>query len=554
MARRLPLQSARVALVSFAMTAVRGEGFYTSLDSLAASEREYTRILVARVLALRPHLLLVKSQVSRLALTMLEQAGVIVVWNIPDSSMDAIARVTQSDIITSVDRLALSPRLGRCGSFTVDTYHSHHLQGKKRSFLRFSGTPKDLGCSVILRGGGQSLLGQIKSTLELCLLAAHNLRLEEALRETDVLSVLPEPTSAENAKSSRFLHDTFDETFCSPSIDAPVSAALRDYRGTLMSISAHIQIPPPYPLVRLQEERSVLSRLEEQLHRQPSDHDRSENDTTLTEVETAAIASESHRSTNETTSQTKAPGMDSERTSNSDTDTIGDSDQAAVAQAEITLDHSSDVEKQVRDILPSREQMILKTRCALARTRHAADAKLVGSMTNDGSLTPFARQRLCVLHAVVSSATRKPCIGPRLEHLEYYGAEGFTLGNYLEIKCHNTSKICHAKDCGLQDILHYDAFVHNDVRIQLFCERFVCPIAGQEESLLTWEFCKLCEAATPVSVVNDDAKAYSWAKLLEAHFYTRQSPSACPHPMLTDRIRYFAYRVSEKRLSTALPL
>lgn len=187
--------------------------------------------------------------------------------------------------------------------------------------------------------------------------------------------------------------------------------------------------------------------------------------------------------------------------------------------------------------------MSLKTRCAMAQARHALDAKYVSSMNHDESLTPFAHQKLSVLHAVVSSATRKPCIGPRIEHLEYYGQDDYTLGNYLEIKCQNTSKICHAKECGLQDILHYDAFIHNDVRIQLFCERFVCPIAGQEDSLLTWEFCKVCEAATPVSVVNEDAKAYSWAKLLEAHFYTDQSSSACPHPKLVDRIRYFAYKV-----------
>lgn len=53
-----------------------------------------------------------------------------------------------------------------------------------------------------------------------------------------------------------------------------------------------------------------------------------------------------------------------------------------------------------------------------------------------------------------------------------------------------------------------------------------------------------CESATPVSVVNEDAKAYSWAKFLEAHFYTKHTKSACEHKALPDRIRYFAYKVS----------
>lgn len=543
MIRKLPLQSPRVALLSFSLTAVRGEGYYTSLDNLAASEREYTRILVARVLALRPHLLVVKSQVSRLALGMLEQAGVVVVWNIPDSAMDAIARVTQSDIITSVDRLALSPRLGRCGAFTVETYHSQFLHGKKRSFLQFTGTPKDLGCSIILRGGGRMLLGEIKSILELCLLTAHNLRLEEAMRDTDILSLSSSrpPSYGQEHKHSLRSHATLDGESGDDDADDQdaVPGPLNDYRKTLMSISAHIQIPPPYPLLRLQEERSILSKMEAELCLY---RDR---------LQKPAVADPNNEKRDATSTDEQAPD---------DASISGDSKEASVEGEEkplnapsessqpssptIGLDQSGDVEPQVASVLPSREEMSLKTRYALAQARHTLDVKLASSIDHKKILTPFAHQSLSVLHAVVSSATRKPCIGPRIEHMEFYTGSDLTLGNYLEIRCQNTSKICHAKDCGLQEILHYDAFIHNDVRIQLFCERFVCPIAGQEDSLLTWEFCKLCEAATPVSVVNDDAKAYSWAKLLEAHFYTEESFATCAHPKMADRIRYFAYKVS----------
>ncbi|CAO1623069.1 unnamed protein product [Sympodiomycopsis kandeliae] len=546
MLRKLPLHSARVALVSFALTAIRGEGHYTSLDNLSASEREYTRILVARITALRPHLLVVKSQVSRLALEMLEAAGIVVVWNVPNSSMEAIARVTQSDIITSVDRLALSPRLGRCGSFAVNTYHSALLQGKKRSFLQFTGTPKDLGCSVILRGGGRALLGKIKSILELSLLTAHNLRLEEAMRDTDILSILPEPNVQGNSKIEQLLRDSDgDQTFCSPSIDGPVSAALRDYRHTLLSISAHVRIPPPYLLIKLQQERLALASLEKELEQQsqetteelPSDHQPAEE-------EQAEETTAESTSSSPTIDPDETLGDDSIRTVRSaseETAKASPSEKDPIDEPlVIELDETDDVVGQCAAILPSREQMRIKTKRALVQARHAIDAKSVTSMTN--YLTPFAHQKLTLLHAVVSTATRKPCVGPDIDNLEFYGLSDFTLGNYLEIKCQSTSKICHVKDCGLQEILHYDLFIHNDVRIQLFCERFVCPIAGQENSLLTWEYCKVCEAATPVSVVNEDAKSYSWAKLLEAHFYTAQTSSSCPHPNLPDRIRYFAYK------------
>jgi 1-phosphatidylinositol-3-phosphate 5-kinase len=525
MVRRLPLRSARVALLSFSLTAVKGEGQYVSLDALTASEREYTRIMVARVLALRPHLLIVRDQVSRMALDMLEQAGIVVVWKVPESSMASIARVTQSDIVTSLDRLALQPRLGRCGVFAADTYHSMLLPGKRRSFLRFTGTPKELGCSIILRGGGQALLGKIKSILEFCLLAAHNLRLEESMRNVD-LALLPEPRDADletraggddcekpenpgvrsgegEAGSTRQAdanHNSVDAA------DAKVTAALQDYRSTLLSMSARLQIPPPYPLIRLRNEQAVLNDLKCELQ---SDKDAQR----IEQLEVTSTHSpvlhnekgldgeaEKNGESRQQDQVTTAPREDSDEEAKTDDpvpagDPSSDPAKQASLQAEaqpLALDEKMDVEKQVSAVLPSSATMSLQTRFAVARSRHAFDVKILPSLVDIGKegLTPFCHQRLTVLHSFINSSTLKPCIGPRIEQMEFYGKEDHTLGDFLDSKCVGSSQVCKAKNCGLQQILHYDSYIHHQVRIQCFCERFVCPIAGQELSILTWEYCK----------------------------------------------------------------
>lgn len=526
MVRRLPLHNARVALLSFPLTAVRGEGQYVSLDALTASEREYTRIMVARVLALRPHLLIVREQVSRMALDMLEQAGIVVVWKVPESSMASIARVTQSDIVTSLDRLALQPRLGRCGIFAADTYHSMLLPGKRRSFLRFTGTPKELGCSIILRGGGQALLGKIKCILEFCLLAAHNLRLEDSMRNVD-LALLPEPREADSdtpAGSDEVENEGTPENHAggieagstrqvdanSSSVDAAdakVTSALKDYRSTLLSMSARLQIPPPYPLIRLRNEQAVLNDLKSELQ---SDNDAQrivqlavplthspvlsnekaldgEAGKTGEGREQLQVTSTSEEKDNDEKAATDDPGPAGTQLSDPEKQISPRTDEQL-----LTLDEKMDVEKQVSAVLPSSATMSLQTRFAVARSRHAFDVKILPSLVDVGKegLTPFCHQRLTVLHSFINSSTLKPCIGPRIEQMEYYGKEDHTLGDFLDSKCIGSSQVCKAKNCGLQQILHYDSYIHHQIRIQCFCERFVCPIAGQELSILTWEYCK----------------------------------------------------------------
>lgn len=497
MLRRLPLKNSRVILLAFPLTAVKSDGHYLSLETLSASEREYTRILVGRVLSLRPHLLVIKDQVSRLALDMLDEAGVVVVCKVPESSLAAIARVTQAEIVTSADRLALRPRLGRCGAFSVDTYHSGLYSSKRRSFLRFSGTAKQLGCSFILRGGGQELLGKVKAVLELLLLAAHNLRLEESMRDAS-LSLLPvrktHSKTLYDCQTDEPEHETLAELLPG-GVDSTVISALRDHEATLLSISTQIDIPPPYPLIRLQQQARALRAIEKEM--QLKKEGAAESDTPASETDHKAASLSETEETPDADAEAVSPNM----VQNDDAEDAPSSPNISAitipakppsdGMKEPTLYIETDVAPKIADILPSEQELELQTRCALANSRHDTDARyLIGSLRDASRNTPFAHQRLPVLHTLVSSATMRACEGPRVEQIEFYGHNDQTISSYLDTKCASSSTACKSKGCGLQRILHFDSYVHHDVRVQIFCERFVCPIAGQETSLLTWEYCK----------------------------------------------------------------
>ncbi|CAO1628143.1 unnamed protein product [Parajaminaea phylloscopi] len=540
MLRRLPLKNARVILLAFPLTAIRSEGHYVSLETLSASEREYTRILVGRILSLRPNLLVTKDQVSRLALEQLDNAGVVVVSKVPESSMSAISRVTQAEIVTSADRLALRPRLGRCGTFAVDTYHSEQEASKRRSFLHFSGTAKHLGCSFVLRGGGQELLGKVKAILELLLLAAYNMRLEQSMK-TAQLSLIPSPTKLDGELDDPKVRrvNSEDDEMLPGGLRSTVDRALQGHNSTMLSISRDVKIPPPFPLLKLHQDAANLRQLElEQDDAGRTQARAGDNATSYNADASPEPAAEKQSTPEDTTDDCRGEddGNDAEKPTTA-------SEAQHSCSVEPTLDESCDLAPQVALVLPSDDQMKLKTRLALASARHEHDAKyIMRALKETSEGTPFTHQCLPVLHSSVSSASMRPCEGPRVIRIEFYGAGDSTIADHLDSKCNLSSHTCKAKSCGLQRILHFDSYVHNDVRVQIFCERFVCPIAGQENSLLTWEYCKVCEAATPVSVVHEEAKAYSWAKFLEAHFYTHRATAECKHELLTDRIRYFAYK------------
>ncbi|KAI8823387.1 uncharacterized protein EV422DRAFT_611449 [Fimicolochytrium jonesii] len=258
-----PIANPKIMLLTFALEYQRVENQFLSLEPLLAQEREHLKNLVSRVVALRPDVVLVEKTVSRIALEYFLEANVAIAYNVKGSVIEALARCTKGDIIASMDKLALEPKLGTCESFNIKTFMNSSIPGYRKTFLYFAGCPKELGCTIVLRGGTQAELAKIKQIADLMAFVVYNLKLETFLFR-DQFAMEP-PTDSEPV--DKFLLEGLpDSAGAVPAVkktaDAtPLSKAIRPYEEIILSASPHVKFPLPYLLMRLKEEeqRMLLS-------------------------------------------------------------------------------------------------------------------------------------------------------------------------------------------------------------------------------------------------------------------------------------------------------
>lgn len=580
MARSLPLHNARILVVTFSLDYHRDVEQYVSLDSLIAQEHEYTKILVSRITALRPHLLVTEKTVSRLALDMLEEAGVIVVLNVKPSAIEAISRCTQADIVSSIDRLSLEPRLGRCINFDVETFEHVTQVDKRKNLMRFSGPAKDLGCTILVRGGNADLLHRIKAIVALSVFVGYNLRLEEHLmRDEGAILVYEGPDVDGESSGDKFkAPDLTPKLDASPKLDGnadfvqlkeKIADSLKPYDTMLLSASASVRLPPPYPLAKMKEEGDNLLRLKERDEAEETERiirDEKKgfeasssiisNDLEKLSTSPPSISAgelelrlEKHEEVEKgSTSLLSKLEPDAHRQESSDVTPIPTPTQSTHHHHPATVSHTGGRDQDLTSLLRSPAEVARESEYHLARARYGKHLKDWQSYLNrkegEVSITPFAHQRLVMLSSkVTNDSTHKFCSGPALHQVEFYGFGDETLGQYLERTCEDATKICSAKGCDRQNILHNQLYVHHQTQVQVLLERFVCPVPGEENRLLMWSYCKICSKPTQISGVSSETWSLSYSKYLELQFYPGNViPSVCSHDFFRDHIRYFAYK------------
>jgi 1-phosphatidylinositol-3-phosphate 5-kinase len=289
----------RIMLVTFPLEFHRVEGQYMQFGQILRQEKEYLGNLASRIAALRPHVVLVEKTVSRLALDALVKHNIVVARNVKPSAIATIARMTQGDEFSSIDKLAIEPRLGHCARFRLQTFDHPLIPERRKTYMRFEGCNSDLGCTIILRGGDIETLRRVKRVTRFLTFIVRNLKLETHLWKDSVISLpcfnpdaiplslckslglhtkvadffqqrtfssvashlrnsAPALFGAPSASSSRDDDDDIDPDI--PSEEAEqirlsrrIDQSLEPYRTTFISVSATLRFTPPFPVLKMKE-------------------------------------------------------------------------------------------------------------------------------------------------------------------------------------------------------------------------------------------------------------------------------------------------------------
>lgn len=172
----------RILIVSFPIEYQRQQQHqFMSLEPVMSQEKEFLKMVVARIRNHQPEVVLAQRNVAGLALQSLAEAGIAVTYNVKASVISAVSRCTGTPIISSMDMLSLPITMGRCAVFEVKTFVNKDLPGRKKTYIFLSGCEKFLGCTLALRGTSTAMLSRIKQITEFMVYVVYSLKLESCL-------------------------------------------------------------------------------------------------------------------------------------------------------------------------------------------------------------------------------------------------------------------------------------------------------------------------------------------------------------------------------------
>ncbi len=475
----------RIVILDFPIEYQRGQRQFLSLEAVIAQEKEYIRNLSRRVIALRPNIVVVGKSVSGIALQHLADANIAVVYGVKASVIQAISRCAQADILKSVDKLSLSPRVGRCADFHVQTIMHSAFPGQKKTFMFFAGCPAEMGCTVVLRGSSCDTLKRIKQIVEEMIFVVYNLKLETSLMRDEFALIPSDNVESDGGVEERLVHEG-QSTYYSDMIS--------QLKTRILSSSPFVKFPAPQLLLRsrhLETQLTMYEKMTKTFH--PDDKIANEKDLKFEMANPAHLRGQ--------------------------------------------VDASNKLVREVaRAILAREYQMTLEV-------YETGKKNWESFLADDSNLfDPASHQNVVVLFSMVCTQSTIPCHVPELFVIEYYRETDFALGQYVEDLCANCYNLCNASECDKKINEHHYSYVHGSARISTTVEDFPCPLPGMQNTILMWSFCKLCKKTTPVIPMSETSWRYSFGKYLELAFWSTEiscRASFCPHNIHRDHVRYF---------------
>lgn len=117
-------------------------------------ENDHLKMIISKIEALRPNVLLVEKSVSSYAQEYLLAKEISLVLNVKRPLLERIARCTGAVITPSIDSISIA-RMGHCELFRLERVAEEHETPNQfhkkpsKTLMYFEGCPRRLGCTVM---------------------------------------------------------------------------------------------------------------------------------------------------------------------------------------------------------------------------------------------------------------------------------------------------------------------------------------------------------------------------------------------------------------------
>ncbi|KHJ36022.1 putative 1-phosphatidylinositol-3-phosphate 5-kinase fab1 [Erysiphe necator] len=566
------ISNPRIVIVSFPIEYQRHQHHFMSLEPVIAQEKEFLRNMVNRIASLRPQLLLVQKHVSGLALQYLTEAGIAVAYNVKQSVIEAVSRCAQTEIISSIDMVVLKPvRIGKSAGFDLKTYVHEDIPYKKKTYVYLSGCSKDLGCTIVLRGGNMETLIKMKRITEFMLYVVYNLKLETSLMRDEFVLIpsIADNNVGANISDKQILTESSDKNLKNEYADGKSKPKNDQNQKNESQFTAANQIVKTMPKKQDIASTSItgLNPNNHELHVNRPGEDQLPEDIPMPTFYSDIVAKYQTKILSASPFVKFVQPYLLMR--------AREQERRLIYFKRLRDQDNYEEQTEMEKSKPQKFQLIKPEMVhnpvkgasrQIMEVLHAVhDAEYDKALHNyqtqkrqwenylQGSLDlfePYAHQNITVLYTVVCTATSIPCAGPDILTLVFYNEHvkfdsDCTLGQYVEDLCLNANITCASNGCERKMCEHHRTYVHGEARITVFVEKFPCKIKGLQDSILMWSYCKICRKETPVMPMSDNTWKYSLGKYLELSFWSTKlhlRAGLCNHDIHRDHLRYFGYR------------
>ncbi|KAK3393655.1 hypothetical protein B0H63DRAFT_458736 [Podospora didyma] len=581
------IRNPRIVIITFPIEYQRHpQQHFMSLQPVIEQEKEYLRMVVNRILNLEPHVLLVEKSVAGVALQYLSEANVAVASNVKPSVIEAVSRIANMPIISSMDMLSLGARVGTSASFEVKTYVNNELKGKKKSYIFVAGCPKDRGCTIALRGAPTQVLARMKKITEFMVYVVYNLKLESCLMRDEFVQIPLDVECSVPSTSRQHTDYSLLVSLANPDI-LVTSQSTESEKVTQSTDSGATDTEQP----GADQPAQTLQGAPEQTRRLISLHE-----------------SHSHIShDNQVPEDVPMPTYYSDMVAKYETRILSASPFVKFTQPYLLM-KAREQERRLVYLKRLRDQDIVeehgenekakqqrfqlikpemvheigqKAPRQIMEVLHAVhDAEYDKALHNyqtqtkqwenyiQGSLDlfdPYSHQNIVVLYSVTCTTTKIPCAEPELLAIEFYNEHpdptgnmepDCTVGQYIEDICEAADSTCHSNGCDRKLFEHHRTYVHDNARITVIVENTPAwpenfPDKPQKESdkegtgICMWNYCKFCKKHFGLMPMSVSTWKYSFGKYLELSFWSRglrlNPQTECPHDHQRDHVRFFYY-------------